>query len=283
MAEWVETYRGIVNAWETDTVEHFTIAYYFDRFADARANYFDLIGERELLDARVGIAPSRLHVTFQHELRAGTAFHISSAVTGLGPQAMQLGHQVVDSTTGTTVTWVVETLALPTRVSPAVIEKLGAQTIVWPRPEASDHPPLADAPGFLAARDRVKPWEIAENGALSLPDHVHRFSAAMLQTLTTIGMSAAYMNEHRRGFSTFELDLRLLTGAVVGDMVDVRTSVAHLGNSSLRVLHKMTGPGGRELASMWQSGVHLDMEARRSTKLPADLRALATKLLIKVA
>lgn len=279
MAEWVETYRGVVNAWECDVVEHFTIAYYFDRFADGSANYFDLIGVGELF----GAGPSRLHVTFRHELRAGTAFHILSAVTGVGPQAVQLGHQVVDSTTGTTVTWVVETLAVPTRATPAVVEKLRAQAVVWPRPWASEHPPLAAAPGFLAARDRVKPWEIGENGALSLPGHVHRFSAAMLQTLTTIGMSGAYMNEHRRGFSTFELDLRLVAGAVVGDMVDVRTAVAHLGNSSLRILHEMTGPGGRELASMWQSGVHLDMEARRSTKIPDELRALASKLLVRAS
>jgi len=28
MAEWTETYRGVVSAWECDIVEHFTIAYY---------------------------------------------------------------------------------------------------------------------------------------------------------------------------------------------------------------------------------------------------------------
>ena len=39
MADWIETYRGVVNAWECDVVEHFTIAYYFDRFADATRNY----------------------------------------------------------------------------------------------------------------------------------------------------------------------------------------------------------------------------------------------------
>jgi hypothetical protein len=28
MTEWIETYRGVVSAWECDIVEHFTIAYY---------------------------------------------------------------------------------------------------------------------------------------------------------------------------------------------------------------------------------------------------------------
>ena len=32
---WTETWRGIVAPWECDITEHFTIAYYFDRLADA--------------------------------------------------------------------------------------------------------------------------------------------------------------------------------------------------------------------------------------------------------
>ena len=37
--------------------------------------------------------------------------------------------------------------------------------------------------GPLTARDRVKPWEIGEDGTMSLPAHIHRFSAASMQTL----------------------------------------------------------------------------------------------------
>ena len=79
MAEWLETYRGIVNSWETDVVEHFTIAYYFDRFADASRNFFDLIGENETFRGVVGAGPSRLHVTFQNELRAFHAAVVDGA------------------------------------------------------------------------------------------------------------------------------------------------------------------------------------------------------------
>jgi acyl-CoA thioesterase FadM len=68
--------------------------------------------------------------------------------------------------------------------------------------------------------------------------------------------------------------------ANVGDIIDVATSVAHLGNSSLRFAHRMTGPNGREIAFLVQSGVHLDMDARRSTPIPDELRASIRKLLI---
>jgi acyl-CoA thioesterase FadM len=115
---------------------------------------------------------------------------------------------------------------------------------------------------------------------MSLPAHIHRFSAAGMQTLAAVGMTAAYMQERRRGYSTFELDLTQIGRATVGDMVDVTTSISHLGNSSLRFAHRMTGPNGREIAFLVQSGVHLDMDARRSTAIPDELRASINKLLI---
>ena len=177
----LETYRGVVNPWECDVVQHFTIAYYFDRFADATRNFFDLAGEGDDIDARA----------------------------------------------------------------------------------------------------RVKPWEIDEDGTMSLPAHIHRFSAAAMHILAAVGMTTAYMHEKRRGFSTFELDLTRVGAANVGDIIDVTTSVAHLGNSSLRLVHRMTGPTGREIAFLVQSGVHLDMDARRSTAIPDELRASMQALLIR--
>jgi acyl-CoA thioesterase FadM len=76
------------------------------------------------------------------------------------------------------------------------------------------------------------------------------------------------------------LDLTLLGRANVGEIIDVTTTVLHLGNSSLRFAHLMTGRNGREVAFLVQSGVHLDMDARRSTVIPQQLRASICKLLI---
>jgi acyl-CoA thioesterase FadM len=104
-----------------------------------------------------------------------------------------------------------------------------------------------------------------------------------MQTLAAVGMTATYMQERRRGFSTFELDLTQVGRAKVGDMIDVTTSIAHLGRSSLRFAHRMTGPNGREIAFLVQSGVHLDMDARRSTAIPDELRAAISKLLVRDA
>jgi acyl-CoA thioesterase FadM len=279
VTKWLETYRGVVNPWECDVVQHFTIAYYFDRFADATRNFFDLIGEGDDLDASVRNGPSRSCATFQHELRAGSGFHILTSVTGIDARALQLGHQVVDSTTGKVVAWLMETRASEALHS-AAREKL-ASLSTWPGPKVPDRPVPRAARGPLTARDRVKSWEIDEDGTMSLPAHIHRFSAAAMHILAAVGMTAAYMHEQRRGFSTFELDLTRVGAANVGDIIDVTTSVAHLGNSSLRLVHRMTGPNEREIAFLVQSGVHLDMDARRSTAIPEELRASMQELLIR--
>jgi len=270
VSKWLETYRGVVNAWECDVIEHFTIAYYFDRLADASRTYLEVIDA----SPEPSQLERRLHVTFRHELRAGASFHITSAVIAVHETSLDLGHQFIDTATGKTVAWACE--SIPLVVGAGTHHKLQDMVAQWLGPStAASTRPHAAAVGALTVRDRVKPWEIDATGGMSLPGYVHRFSAAAMQTLTVIGMTASYMQEQRRGFSTFELDLRLTGTAGVDEPIGVKTAIAHLGKSSLRLHHILSGRKGRPLASMSQSGVHLDMDARRSAPLPETLRSRA--------
>jgi acyl-CoA thioesterase FadM len=279
MAEWMETYRGVVNAWECDTVEHFTIAYYFERFAGATPTLFELIGEDEILGPTIATNPRRIYTTFVQELRAGAGFHMLSGVIGVDEGAVRIGHQVVDSASARTVSWVMETLALPASATGELRHRLEARAFPWPGPEIPHPGAQPVGLGALTGRDRVKPLELDESGRMSLSAHVHRLSAAGQQFLSSIGMIGEYMHQNRRGFSTLALDLRLEAAAKVGDRIDVRTSIAHLGNTSLSYLHRMSHPDGREIASLLQVGVHLDLDARRPTAIPPAIREAISKLL----
>src|ERR1700730_4690114 len=75
MDGWTETCRGIVAPWECDITEHFTIAYYFDRLADAASITAESLG---LVDKSVPAA-CRFDVRVARELRAGASFHILRA------------------------------------------------------------------------------------------------------------------------------------------------------------------------------------------------------------
>jgi len=278
VADWIETYRGVVNAWECDIVEHFTVAYYFDRLADASRNLLDAIG----LDVVPGheLVRRRLHVTFQKELRAGASFHIDSALIGVEDGLLRVGHRLSQSSNGEVSTWGYETIAAGGPLVQSLRQRLEAAVSAYPGPEVPEASP-AQAGGMLATRDRVKQWEADETGTLSLPGHVHRFSSSMMQALVRIGMDDTYMQANRRGFSTFELDFNCSARARIGEPLDIHASILNLGKSSLRFLHVMTGRGGRPIATMRQSGVHLDLDARKSTALPDELRAAAEGLVMR--
>jgi acyl-CoA thioester hydrolase len=66
--------------------------------------------------------------------------------------------------------------------------------------------------------------------------------------------------------------------------VRVQSALVHVGNSSLRLFHRMTDARtGGQVATLEQSGVHLDREARRSVPLPDALRSKAVAMLISAA
>ena len=111
MEGWTETWRGIVAPWECDITEHFTIAYYFDRLADATAIMAGSLG----LDGASPSAGRRFDVRFVRELRAGASFHILSAPIALDEASLRLGHQFVDSANGEVTAWVEETLDIAAR------------------------------------------------------------------------------------------------------------------------------------------------------------------------
>jgi len=281
MPDWIETYRGTVPPWECDVTEHFTIAYYFDRLAEAEANLADELGLAAALQA--GIAPRRMHVRFARELRAGASFHIDSAPIGVG-EALRLGHRFRDSGTGETVTWIEEEWE-GAAVAPERREALGRRVVAWDGPSPEPRPEPTSFAGFVpTARGRVKPADLDAQGRCGLAGLVHRFTDACLQIGAAIGMTGDFLDSNRRGYSTFELSLRIVAYPGLDDPVLVETGITHLGNSSLRFLRRMCDPrSGRELARLGQFGVNLDLDARRPAALPEELRARARPLVVPVA
>ena len=108
---------------------------------------------------------------------------------------------------------------------------------------------------------------------------MHRFTDACVQAGAAIGMDAEFLEKNRRGLSTFELSLRLTGALGLDDPYLVETGIAHFGNTSLRLIHRMTDPrSGGEVARLGQYAVNLDLDARRPARWPDDIRARADKL-----
>ena len=282
MQNWIETYRGTVPPWQCDVTEHFTIAYYFDRLDEAEPNFAEALGLGDLL-ADAGF-PRSLDLRFARELRAGASFHVESAPIGFDGR-LRLGHRFVDSANGETVTWIEEAWDLSAApLSPERQQDVAARLAAWEGPEFEQRPDPKSNDGFIpTGRGRVKPSDLDANGRFSLAGIVHRFTDACIQAGSAIGMDAEFMEKERRGFSTFELRLRLTGSLAVDEPFRIDTGIAHLGNSSLRLVHRMCRAGsGAEVAQLGQYGVNLDLEARRPAKFPDDIRARAAALVVPV-
>jgi acyl-CoA thioester hydrolase len=274
---WLETYRGTVYRWEVDHNDHLTVAYYFARIADAGAALLSALGP-SLTTART----VDCFVRYQRELRVGDILHATSGVIGLEPDALVLGHKLFDTGADVLCTTVEQRVRLAAPLDAGARRAAEARRVTWDGPARERRPGPTGLDGLRdSARDTVKPAEADVSGGVALPHYIHRFSAANGHVIAAFGMTPAYMRAERRGFSTFEFQLELREPLRPGDGVRVRSGIGHVGNSSLRLLHVMTRePAGDVVATLEQSGVHFDQEARRPSPLPEPLRERARALLV---
>jgi acyl-CoA thioesterase FadM len=270
---WLETYRGTVFRWEVDANDHLTVAYYLARFGDAAIAVLHALGLGPAVTTDCFIHYSR-------ELRVNDLMHVTSGVIAVDADGLVIGHKLVESTDGALCTTVEHRLALP--LSPAQRRAAEARRVIWDGPQRERRPRPRTLDGFRdSCRDAARPGEVDDAGRLTPAAAVHRFSAANGHVLATFGLSPRYMREKNRGFSTFEFQLGFEGAARAGDPLLVRSALTHVGNSSMRILHVMTNArSGERVSTLEQSGVHLDLDARRPTALPPELRAQALSLLV---
>jgi acyl-CoA thioester hydrolase len=287
---WVESCRGSVPAWEVDHVGHFTVAYYHQRIEDAGFAVLEALGlgPAYARDEGRGCVTAGCYVRYLHELRGGDIYHMQSGVLAIEESALVLGHRLFDSSSGALCTTVEQRVAhvdtstdAPIALASAPRRAAEAHRVDWQEPPPEQRlQPRGDG-GFVdGALDTVKPAEMNVLGRSALAHYIHRFSASGGHLLATFGMTPAYMRTEERGLSTVEFQLTISGPLRPGDLVRVQSALVHVGSSSLRLFHRMRNARtGEPLATLEQSGVHLDREARRSAPLPDALREKARAML----
>src|SRR5207248_4810672 len=95
-------------------------------------------------------------------------------------------------------------------LSPEQISAITGRVAVWEGSAVEDRPEPAGSAGFIpTSRGRVKPGDLDTEGRFGLAAIVHRLTDSCLQAAAAIGMDAKFLDTSRRGFSTFELALRI--------------------------------------------------------------------------
>ena len=263
MSGWLETVRSVVQRWEIDGTDHFTVAYYFMRLGDATFTLLDALGV-----APTAAPTADLYVRYHRELRVGDIFHIVSGVIDVADDSLLLGHKVFESGADTLCTTVEQRLRVTLGADPR--RKADRHRVDWDGPKREMRPQPRGLAGFRdSARDTVRPWEIDVTGGSALTHYVHRFTAANAHSTVPFGLTPAFYREQRRGFSTFEFQLAIDGQPRAGDLVVVKSAPLHIGNTSMRLFHQMLDARtGLRLAALDQLGVLLDLDARRPAPMP---------------
>ncbi|MBT5111463.1 MAG: hypothetical protein HOM25_22495 [Rhodospirillaceae bacterium] len=261
-----ETFRGDVSPWEVDATEHFTVAYYYEKFEAATWRFL----------RQNGVDPATVKTTealthYKAELRDRDIYKVETALIGDG-DTPTIAHKLFNAETGTLCTTMQQTLKGAS---------LPGQPVAWDGDEREDRSiPGDDASWVPSSRDIARPVEANWCGDLALSSYIHRFSTANSFIMSAFGMTPEYMTTNRVGLSTFEFQLVFHGQAKPGDMLDVESCIAQLGGSSLRIYHRMrNAETGADIAGLSQFGVQLDLDARRPSRIADDLRERAQAML----
>ena len=266
MSNLIETFRGNVFPWEVDATEHLTVAYYYQKLEAAYWRFLGLNG--------VDINKSRTTNTLTHyksELRDRDIYRIETGLIKTGATPI-LGHKIFNCETGHVCTTMQQEL-VGIDIAGPLIDWDGDEWIERNKPLKFDN-------WVLSSMDVVRPEEADFSGSLCLQGYIQRFSTANAFVMSDFGMTSEYLRTSRVGLSTFEFQFEIFERASPGDLINVESCITHLGNTSMRFYHRMSNAkNGSKFADLNQFGVHLDLNTRRPSKFPEELRKRAKYLL----
>ena len=285
MTTWIETYRGTVYRWELDTVDHFTVAYYFQRFADASLGLLERLELGPAYMAGTGRGLSRWRATCAtRELRAGDSstrewrhrrgfdeYRHRPRVLRYGQRGSVRDRRGANAAHGLG--------RVPVALSPA--QRPGPAPTRWAGTARRGN----GVPARRATRVRGG-WagvcQARRDRRVRTERHAPLRSPLLggqRSRLRGLGMTPAYQRELAAGFLHLRVPAAFPGRLRAGDPALVRGGLLHVGTSSLRVFHRMSNPRtGESVATFDQLGVHLDMDARRPAPLPDALRERARAL-----
>ena len=264
------TFMSAVPPWECDIVDHFTVAYYYQKLDRAT----DVFLARAGLDPTDSATPTMIRclTRFERELRKGDIYRIETARIGVD----RLSHRLIDAETDTVCTRFDQFMSAPIADGGTGLEDAN--------PESAPVAPPASVPATARWLDTGTDLLTAEDcglaGAASSHAYILQFSAAGEHLRSAVGMTPTYVREHNVGFSTFSFDARFAVRATPGTLIAAQSTLSHVGRTSLGIEHRLLDArNGIEVARLTQAGVHLDKARRRPSPMPAEIVAAAKALL----
>lgn len=121
----------------------------------------------------------------------------------------------------------------------------------------------------------VYPWHCDHQGHMATMHYVGMFDAAFWHLLSAQGFTRAYMAEHKTGFADVRDTIEYLAELPAGTPLAIESGLIKVGTTSVVSFNRMRETETGKLAATSEKvTVYFDLDARRKTPLPADLRAV---------
>lgn len=122
-------------------------------------------------------------------------------------------------------------------------------------------------------RGVVYPRHCDHQGHMNTMYYVGMFDAAFWHLFSAMGFTRAYMGAQHTGFFDVKDTIEYKAEQPVGSLVVVESGLLKVGRSSVTGYHRMYNPETRETAATSEKvTVYFDLEARKTTAIPDDLR-----------
>ncbi len=121
-------------------------------------------------------------------------------------------------------------------------------------------------------RGTVYPNEIDHMGHMNVQYYVAKFDEATWNLFTSVGITADYMRNEKRGMVAVEQKITYKKEAIEGDCLYIKSKINEIKNSSIKFVHYMFNvDSNAELAVCELIGVHIDRVQRVSCPLPVSI------------
>ena len=129
-------------------------------------------------------------------------------------------------------------------------------------------------------RGMVHQWHCDHMGHMNVMWYVGKFDEATWNLGAMMGMTAQYLREAKRGMAAVDQRINYRREALVGDVIIVRSAMLEVKPKSVRFVHEMfRGDGGDHLSTMMVTGVHIDIQLRKSTQFEPQVFARSQAML----
>jgi acyl-CoA thioester hydrolase len=134
---------------------------------------------------------------------------------------------------------------------------------------------------FLTYRGTVHQWHCDHMGHMNVMWYVGKFDEATWNLAATMGMTAQYLKDARRGMAAVDQRIAYRREALPGDVLTIRTAIIEVRPKSVRFAHEMRrGDLGDLLATMVVTAVHIDAVGRRATQFAPPIFAAAQTMMM---